>query len=186
MEKNHYGDTILGVVVVEDIVESRMICLTSHSESVNFGSLEDTPGAKLPSDANEAARARYIITFAPDNRSTPLYQPHPTYGSWTTRWGWEQASNVPFAATVLLTHPDVQEGGTIPSGTGAIAFGEGIYTVPSGSYVYSADLETPGTQLEVAYTNPNKGKLTVLSGGSAVAEVVQYHSDGRLKFKILH
>lgn len=185
MEKNHYGDTILGVVATEDIVEGRMVCLTSHSENLNFGSLTDVPGIMLPSSQAEATRSRYIVTFAPDNRPTPLYIPHPHY-DWSTRWGWEQASNVPFAATVLLTHPDVQEGMTIPSGTGAIAFGEGIYTVPSGSYVYAAAIEVPGTQLEVAFVNPNKGKLTVLAAGGVVAEVVRYHSDGRLTFKILH
>jgi hypothetical protein len=185
MEKNHYGDTILGVVVTEDIVEGRMICLTSHSVDHNFGSYTDVPGAMLPSSVAEATRSRYVITFAPDNRPTPLYIPQPHY-DWSTRWGWEQTTNVPFTAEVQLTHPDVQLCKTIPSGVGAIAFGEGEYTVLSGCYVYDASIEVPGTQLEVAYTNPNKGKLTVLDQGGVVAEVIEYHSDGRLTFKILH
>lgn len=185
MEINHYGDTILGVVVIDDTVEGRMVCLTSHTEDVNYGSLTDVPGAMVPSSAAEAARSRYVVTFAQDNRSLPLYQPQPQF-SFALRYGFDQAANAPFAATVYLTKPGQQEGLTIPSGTAAVAFGEGIYTVPSGAYVYDATIETPGTQLEVAYTNPDKGKLTVLDGGSVVAEVVRYYSDGHLTFKILH
>lgn len=185
MEINHYGDTILGIVVTEDVVEGRMICLTSHTEDNDYGSLTDVPGAKLPASAGEAARSRYVITWAQDNRSLPLYQPQPAF-SYALRYGWDQSANAPFAATVYLTRPGVQEGLTIPSGSSAVAFGEGVYTVPSGSYVYDATLEIPGTQLEVAYTDPDKGKLTVLSNGSVVAEVIRYKSDGHLTFKILH
>lgn len=183
MEKNHYGDTILGVVVTEHITEGLMVCLTSHSVDHNFGSYTDVPGCKLPASKAEADRSKYIITFAPDNRPTPLYYPQPHY-DWSTRWGWEQAANVPFVAAVYLTHQDVQEGGTIPSGSGAIAFGEGIYTIPSGSYVYDPAMQTPGCQLEVAYTNPNRGKLTVLVAGTVVGETVRYHTDGHLTFKL--
>lgn len=186
MEINHYGDTILGVVPTLDIVEGRMVCLTSHTFSRDFGSQTDVPGAKLPTDADEAARARYCITFAQDNRPTPLYQPQPAM-SYALRGGFDQAANVPFSATVYLTHPGVQEGVTIPSGQDAVAFGEGIYTVPSGAYVYAASIETPGTQLEVVYTaGANRGKLQVKSAGTAVAEVVRFSSDDRLTFKILH
>lgn len=187
MELNDYGDTVLGVVVVDAIPEGRMICLTSHTESVNFGSMTDVPGAKLPTTAAEAARARYVIAFAQDNRSLPIYQPNPSY-DWSLRdWGFDQAANSPFATTVYLTHPGNMLGQTIPSGSLAVAYGEGRYTVPSGAYVYAADVEIPGTQLEVEYTAPaDLGKLTVLAAGAVVAEVIQYHSDGRLTFKILH
>lgn len=185
MEKNHYGDTILGLVATEDLVEGRMVCLTSHSENNNFGSMTDVAGAKLPTSQAEAARARYVVAFAQDNRSLPIYQPQPHY-DWALRDGWEQATNVPFNATVLLTHPGVQVGQTIPSGSLAVGYGEGEYTIPSGSYVYAADVEIPGTQLEVAYAGADKGKLTVLSAGSAVAEVTRFHTDGRLQFKVLH
>jgi hypothetical protein len=185
MEKNHYGDTILPVVVVQDIVEGRMVCLTSHTEDVDYGSLVDVAGVKLPTTIAEAARSRYVLAFAQDNRSLPIYQPTPSM-PFALRWGWDQAQNVPFNATVLLTHPGVQLDQTVPSGSAAVAFGEGIYTVSSGQYVYAADVEIPGTQLEVAYTNPDEGKLTVLNGGTVVAEVYQYHTDGRLTFKVLH
>jgi len=185
MEINHYGDTILGVVTTSEIVEGRMVCLTSHTASRDYGSLTDVPGAKLPASAAEAARSRYVITFEQDNRSLPLYQPQPAF-DWALRYGWDQAANAPFSATVYLTHPGVQEGLTIPSGVGALAFGEGLYTVPSGCYVYAATIEVPGTQLEVAFTDPDKGKLQVYNAGGIVAEVHRYYSDGRLTFKILH
>jgi hypothetical protein len=41
-------------------------------------------------------------------------------------------------------------GKTIPSGALALAFGPGVFTVPSGSFVYSAALQVPGTWLEVS------------------------------------
>lgn len=186
MEINHFGNTILGVVAVEDVVEGRMVCLTSHTWNNDFGGLTDLPGAKLPATAAEAAKARYCITFPQDNRTLPIYQPQASY-SYALRYGFDQSANTPFSATVYLTHPNNQEGLTIPSGAGALAFGEGVYTVPAGSFVYSSALETPGTQLEVAYTGSDKGKLQELSGGTAVAEVVGFNSDEfKLTFKILH
>lgn len=189
MEINHYGDTILGVVATEDVVEGRMVLLTSHSFSRNFGSQTDLPGIKLPTTQAEAGRARYVVTFEQDNRSLPIYQPMPSM-SFALRGGFDQAENVPFAATVLLTHPGVQEGRTIPSGVGSLAFGEGIYTVPSGCYVYTADLLTPGCPLAACDTATDgvgsKGKLHY-STTEITAEVVRFNTtNGRLTFKILH
>src|SRR5512147_1001093 len=115
MEINHYGDTIIGAVPTEDIVEGRFVCLTSHSFDYDFGSKTDLPGCKRPTTAAESVKARYIITFAVDNRPTPLYEDMPAY-TWALRQGgWDQTTNVPFSATVRLTHPGVQEGQTIPS-----------------------------------------------------------------------
>jgi hypothetical protein len=190
MEINHYGDTILGVVATEDIVEGRMILLTSHSFSYDFGSLEDVPGAKLPDNATEAVRARYCITFAQDNRDTPIYEPNPHF-DWALRYGFDQAANAPFSPTyVYLTHPGQQEGLTIYSGNACIAFGEGIYTVPSGAYVYSAELEIPGMPLVVCNANDDgaahAGKLKY-GASNTVAEVYRFDSStNRLTFKILH
>jgi len=190
MEINHYGDTILGVVATADVVEGRLVLLTSHSFSRNYGSQTELPGAKVPADATEAARARYCVTFEQDNRSLPLFQPQPAF-DWAERYGFEQAANAPFSATVYLTHPGVQEGRTIPSGSGALAFGEGIYTVPSGGYIYSADLLTPGMPLTAANTADDggateAGKLKYSATG-VVAEVVRFDTaTGRLTFKILH
>ncbi|GAG16445.1 unnamed protein product, partial [marine sediment metagenome] len=81
------------------------------------------------------------------------------------------------------------EGQTIPSGQGAVGFGdESILTVPSGAYVYSANVEVPGTYLEVANTNDDgAGEAGKLKEGSTnpVAEVVRYNSTTyRLTFRI--
>jgi hypothetical protein len=120
MEINHYGDTIKGVIASTDLVEGRMICLTSHSFDNDYGSDVDVPGAKYASTDAEKTRARYVITWAQDNRQTPLYSPgraapgtNPHFDN-ALRYGWDQAANAPFSATVYLTHPGQQEG-HIPS-----------------------------------------------------------------------
>ncbi len=189
MEINHYGDTILGVLAGQDIVEGRMVILTGHAMSIDFGSQTDLPAVRVPATSAEAALARYCVTFAVDNRSLPIYQSVPSF-TFALRGGFDQSSNVPFSATVRLTYPGNQEGATIPSGSQALAFGEGIYTVPSGAFVYSAALTVPGTMLDVADTAtdgaPSAGMLK--AGSTApVAQTIRYDSsDNRLTFKILH
>lgn len=190
MEINHFGNTILGVIAAEDLPEGRMVCLTSHSFDNDFGSKTDLPGAELPDTEAEANRARYCITWAVDNRPTPLIEGMPRY-NFALRQGWDQAQSFPFTATIYLTHPSNQEGLVIPSGNGALAFGEGIYTIPSGAYVYSAAVAVPGCPLSVANTADdtlaNAGKLKEQNATEVtVAETVRYHSDGHLTFKILH
>jgi hypothetical protein len=179
----------MGVIASENITEGRMVLLTSHSFDNDFGSNTDLPAVKLPDTSAEAIRARYCITFAVDNRPTPFVETIPSM-AYALRGGFDQASNVPFSATVYLTHKANQEGLTIPSGTQALAFGEGIYTVPSGCYVYNASLTAPGAPLAVADTNSDSaedaGKLKY-SATNPVAEVIRYNStDGKLTFKILH
>lgn len=90
---------------------------------------------------------------------------------------------------MYLTSPGQQEGLTIPSGTLALAYGEGIYTVPSGAWIYNAALETPGATMTVADTNSDgagsAGKLKS-SSSNVVAEVYKYDATtGALTFKIL-
>lgn len=189
-EIKHYGDTLFGVVAQEDIVEGRMVLLTSNVFSRNFGSQTDLPGVKLPDTSAEAAKAFYCVLFEQDNRSLPLYQPHPTFGSWTLRQGWEQNANAPFDAKVFITKPGQQEGNTIPSGSGCVAFGdEAIMSVPSGAYIHSADLETPGATLVVANTADDSaadaGKLKY-GTTNPVAKVHEYNSTTkRLVFRIV-
>lgn len=189
MEIRHYGDTILGVVAMEAIPEGRMVVLDAHATSHNFGSRTDLPGARVPATSDEAARARYCIAFSVDNRSLPIYEPTPAF-PFAMRHGWDLDANVPFDTEVQLTHPSNKLGQTIPSGSLAVAFGEGIYTVPSGAYVYDATIEVPGTQLVVADTASDgatdAGKLKV-GTSNVVSEV--YHFDdttGALTFKVLH
>jgi hypothetical protein len=161
-----------------------MVLMTSHSKSYDFGSYEDLPGVKLPSDATEAAKAKYVLGFAQTNETPPIYRPAPGY-NYALRYGFEQNPNTPFSATVYLTNPSVQEGLTVPSGTLAVAYGDGVFTVPSGSFVYSSNLATPGAPLVVEYSGSDAGKLKY-GTSNVVAEVVHFDSTNfKLTFKLL-
>lgn len=150
MEINRFED-VLGVVTTNTVVEGRFGVLTSHSESYDFGSRSDLPGFKVPATAEEAKRAKFIVTWAVDNRETPIMESIPSY-SFAQRGGWDQAANAPFSATVYLTHPGNQEGLTIPSGVPALAYTEGTFTLPSGAYVYSSSIIVPGAAIVIADT----------------------------------
>jgi len=172
MEINKYTD-ITGVVTLQEIVEGRMVLLVSNAEGGNsvdydFGSRLDLPGARLPLTSAEAEKAHFIITFAVDNSSIPIYNPYPSY-SFALRSGFDQAANVPFDAEVHLTQRSMVEGLTIPSGVPALAFGPGVFTVPSGAFVYSDNLQVPGTWLEVANQTDD---------GANVAGMLQEDADG--------
>lgn len=149
MEINLF-DEVTGVMPVEDIVEGRFVLYTSHGFSNDFGSDTDLPGVKLPDTDEEAKRARYCLTWKVDNRQTPIYAV-PSM-SFAERGGWSQAANAPFSTTVYLTHPGNQEGLTIPSGTSSLAYTDGVFTIPSGGYIYNANLEIPGSLVIVANT----------------------------------
>jgi len=179
MEINKVNGDIKGVVLTQDIVEGRFVCLTSHSFNADFGSQTDLPGVKLPTTADEAKRARFILTWAVDNRTPPYYNPQPAYAWSLRRGGFGGAANVPFSATVWLTYPGYQDGVTIPSGTSALAFGAGTFTVPSGAYVYNASLQTPGAALAVSYSGAYAGMLEYTATWDAsvvVAVVDEYNS----------
>src|SRR4030042_6587311 len=104
MEVNHYGDTILGAQAKEDIVEGRFVHLTVHGTDYDFGSRVDLPGCVRPTTATLAGQSRYIIAFAEDNRSLPIYVTQPHY-DWALREGWDQVTNSPFTTQIYLTHP---------------------------------------------------------------------------------
>jgi hypothetical protein len=186
MEINKYTD-ITGVVVLEDIVDGRMVLLTSHSQSINFGSQTDLPGAKLPDDATDAKKAHFVVTHAVDNTKPPIYVPYPQL-SFALRGGFDQSANVPLTSVdVHLTPLSVTEGRTIPSGALALAFGPGVFTVPSGAFIYSADVEVPGTWLQVSSNGADAGKLEVDSDYSegGFAQVERYNStDNKLTFRL--
>jgi hypothetical protein len=188
MEIRHYGDTILGVVANQEMEEGRMIVLAAHGTSYDFGSREDLPGARYPLTETEAARARYCVAHALDNRSLPIYHTTPAY-DFALRYGWDQTENVPFDTEVHLTHFSNKIGIPIPSGSLALAFGEGIYTVPSGSYIYESDIENVGQQLTVSNVADHGDDAGKVRAGSSniVAEVIHYDDDtGALTFKVLH
>lgn len=125
-------------------------------------------GIKLPANSTEAAKAKYVAAFALDNRPTPIME---TIPSWTfaQRHGFDQAVNVPFTTKVYLDHPgNMETPQTIASGSLALAFDRGVFTVPSGHFVYSASL-VPGAPLEVLNTTDDTtdtGKLAYNASGT--------------------
>lgn len=150
MEINDFDD-VLGVIPTQDIVEGRFVTLCAHTFSNDFGSETDLPGVKLPANAAEAARAKYCLTWKVDNSSTPIYAvPSMQFAE---RGGWSQPANAPFATTVYLTHQGQQEGLTIPSGVSALAYGEGTFTLPSGAYIYSANIIVTGATIRIHQAN---------------------------------
>jgi len=185
MEIRNYQD-IMGTVAIEDIVEGRMVLLTSSSETHDFGSQEDSPGIKVPANSTEADEAKYICAFAVDNRSLPIYQPTPAL-SYALRGGFDQTANVPFSATVYLSHPGNMVGQTIPSGEPALAFAGGVFTVPSGSFIYHASLDA-GAFLVAANTGDDgagEGGKLKYSASAGIGKVIQYNSTtNELTFRI--
>lgn len=146
MEINQYDD-VLGVVPVEDIVEGRFVCLTSHTFSNDFGSNTDLPGVKTPDNAAEAARACYILTWKVDNRVGPIFDvPSMAFAQ---RGGFSQTANAPFATTVYLTHPGNQNSLTIASGVTSLAYEGGIFTIPSGQFIYTSTITNPGATIRI-------------------------------------
>lgn len=183
MEINKYTD-IMGVVATEDIVEGRMVLLTSHDVDHDFGSYTDLPGVKLPADSTEAGVAKYCITWPVSNANAEgpikMFIPTPSF-DWALRaGGWDQSANVPFSATVHLTYPGHKHGVTIPSGYQALAFDRGVFTVPSGAFVYNVAMLTPGAPLEVLNTADDgaseAGKLAYNAAGT-IAVVERFNQD---------
>lgn len=189
VEINKFSD-IIGVVATANIVEGRMVLLTSHSFNLNYGSKQDLPGVKVPATSAEAARAFYVAVFAQDNRSLPIYQPMPKY-AYNLRDGWGVGSNnVPITgSTIYLTHPGNMKGQTIPSGEVMCAHAGGVYTVASGAFIYSASLATPGVYLIAANTADDgagsAGKLKYSASATRIV-VERYNSTTKeLTFRTL-
>jgi hypothetical protein len=162
MEINRFSE-VVGVIPTEDITEGRFVLQTPHTFTHDFGSREDVPGVKLPDTADEAKKAIYCLTWSPDNQAVPFYETMPQM-DWAERGGWSLGTNMPLSATIYMTHhssgPECQ---TIPSGTPCLGYTDGVFTLPSGCYVYSADIIKPGASLMVCDTAsdgaPSAGKL---------------------------
>jgi hypothetical protein len=188
MEINRFED-VLGVVPTADIVEGRFILLCPHTFSYDFNSREDLAGAKVPATAEEATRAKYVITFSPDNGPTPFYEPMPAY-TWAMRGGWSQTANAPFAATVYVTHRSNQECLTIPSGLPCLAFTDGTFTIHSGCYIYSAGIITIGSNVVIANTaedgaNAGMPKYQAAKDARVIGQVERYDSStGALTIRV--
>ena len=185
MEINKYFD-ITGAVANENMKEGRLVKLVAHTFSYNYGSREDLPGAELPDTSAEAAQAHFIIAFAVDNSTPPIYQSYPTIPNTSLRYGFDGASNVPFAATVHLTAPSMKEGLTIPSGALALAFGPGVFTVPSGDWIYNASI-VPGAWLisgDTASDGAGEAGKPKYSATETKLETIRVDSDQNLTFRI--
>jgi len=157
MEINRFED-VVGGVTQDDIVEGRFVYLMDNKVgTIDFGSWADLPGFNIPQTADEAARAHFVITWPVDNRQLPFYQPYPAF-AYALRQGFDQAANSPFNAKVYTTYPGNMNNETIPSGTLALAFTDGVFTIPSGQFVYSADIIVPGAAIVIEYTGADAGK----------------------------
>lgn len=199
MEIRKYLD-IEGVVVVEDIVDGRMVLFTDNTAADEapgadqFGSRTDLPGVKLPDDEAEANEATFVVTWPVSDAvvSDPikLFITAPSF-DFALRRGFDQAENVPFNADVHLTWPGNKFGETIPLGYQALAFARGVFRVLSGQFLHSAAIETPGANLSVANTAddgaPDAGKLQVQSGSEVTVAITQQfrNTDGSLTFRTL-
>lgn len=149
MEINRFDD-VVGVVVQEDIVEGRFVTLGSNTLGGSFMNVDgDLPGAYIPKTAEQAKHAKFCVTFAVDNREAPIIDyPQTTFDF---RGGWVNATAGPLTGVKMwLTHPGNQESQTIPSGYRALGYTEATVTIPSGGYIYNADLVVPGAMWIVA------------------------------------
>jgi len=183
MEKNVIpaGSQPLGALATEDMYEGTFVLMTSHTWDENFGSLTDLPGAKIPDNSTEAGVARYVVSWTvPERKITganPLYFDVPQV-DYAFRRGFGNDANLPMDVTVHLTHPSHKEDIVIPSGRKVLLLGHGaIVTIPSGRYVYSAEVETPGARLEVLNSGDDgddAGKLAYSASGT-IAEVWEFN-----------
>jgi len=188
MEINKYSD-IVGVVLVKDTPEGRMVCLTPNTVAAHdFGSRSDLPGAKAPENAAEALRSWYVVTWTVPEQSMPLYIPTPSLAFSLRHGGFDQGGNLPFNPTAVhLTWPGQKEQVTIPSGTPALAFGGGVFTAPSGSFTYNANLAV-GAYLTVSAANDASDGMLQYSASAtgAVAVVERFDlTDMKLTFRTL-
>lgn len=155
MEINAFED-VIGVVPVVDVVEGRFVVLSTHDYRPDFGSQEDLPGVHIPATTEQARRARFVLTFAVDNRPLPLINSYPQM-DFALRGGFDQDANAPFSNTMHLSYPGNQDGRTIASGQSALAFSHGTFTIPSGGYIYNASMINPGASLIIANTADDGG-----------------------------
>jgi hypothetical protein len=189
MEINELNE-VYGVVPNADIKEGRFVVLTTQGFSKVFGGGTDLPGCRVPANTTEAKSARFMIGWPMDNRDVPIYVSLPEV-AYSLRQGFDKAANIPFSADVYMTQMSVKTGLTIPSGTQALRFGKGRYTLPSGDYIYSANLHTPGAGLAIqdATTDATEGeagkpKYAAFDADTVVAMVEEFDSNNNLTFRV--
>lgn len=176
MEINKYLEIMAGKTT-EEMADGRMVYLTTCED-------EGVYGVSLPADSDDAAKAKYCVTWTPTNQDAPYYNPNPSY-TYARRGGFDQDANDPFDTEVSFVYGGDREDSTIPSGTLVRVFPAGsVLTVTSGNFVYSADLEK-GAPLGVAYDAGNYGKPQYDASGTFMI-VEDFDSDEmELTFRIL-
>jgi hypothetical protein len=159
MEINSFDD-VQGVFPTADVVEGRMVLIAPYTVSYDFGSRTDLPGARVPATAEEARRANKVIAWAPTNQQMPYVVSYPSYTS-ALRYGFDKSAQTPFTNTMYVTWPGNQLSMTIPSGTPALAFSDGIFTFPSGAFIASASwaVGAPVIVANTAEDTTDAGKL---------------------------
>jgi hypothetical protein len=166
MEIHKYTDIIGRTLDWNGVYEGRMVYLT-----------ED--GCRIPQTAAQAAKSKYLVAWKQNNIPMPMYEPYPSY-TWALRYGFDRTNNTPFSATVYTTYPGLESTEqAIPSGQAVLLYTAGEFTVTSGNWVYDASM-VEGTELEVETTT---GKLTTLSGGTAIAVCTKVNTNGDLQFR---
>jgi hypothetical protein len=189
MEINQF-EQIVGVKTQADIVEGRFVILTTQGTNGLFMNVDsDLPGVRVPATAEEAKRAKFCVTFAPDNRPTPIVDYPQT--SYDFRGGFVNSTAGPLTGVKMwLTHPGNQESQTIPSGYKALAITEATVTLPSGQYIYNAGLTVPGACVIVGdttsdTTDAGKPKYTASMAAGVIGFVQHYDSTtGALTIRI--
>ena len=182
---NRYGEAI-PVVTTDTITEGRMVVLVTSSETYDYGSQEDLPGARLPADGDEAKVADYMIRFREDPREGFL-SGLPGDDAYELREGWGRTTpNSPASSLTLYTSPPGNQATAqvIASGVVALAHSASTFTVQSGMYVYSASL-APGVRLEVANVaddTTDAGKLQV--GATDPVAIVEYFDTDTLDLTV--
>jgi len=190
MEINRFED-VIGVQLQSAAVEGRFVVLVANTlGGTIMNTNEDLPGARVPATAEEAKRAKYCLTWAVDNRQTPIVDwPSSVYDF---RGGWVNNTAGPLTGqTMYLTHPGNQESGTIPSGYKALGYTEGTFTIPSGQYIYNANIIVPGAAIMVANTaddtaaEAGKPKYTATMAAGVIGVTETYDTDtGALTIRV--
>lgn len=175
MEIRKFSD-IIGVITTQAMVEGRCVLLTNAPSYTGIWGLHgDVAGVKLPMNANQASQAKYVLGWEMSNLPTPILYPNDAYNWILRNQGFEAGQRSPDADTgtvmtgksIYLTTPSVTEDLTIPSGVKALAYGGGVFTFPSGSFVYSSDLENVGATVTVEYAaGADRGKPKYASDGT--------------------
>lgn len=147
MEINKMSD-VRGVVASSDIPEGSFVFILPNST----GSYTDLPAVRVPWNTAEAALAKFVVTWPVPYQEMPMYIPAPALaGGFALRRGFDKAPNLPLTSTTVhLTWPGQKEGVTIPSGYLALAFAGGVFTIPSGMWVYNATLIQAGASFTVS------------------------------------